>query len=68
MVSRDIVCVAGGRMAMTEHRHDPQSGSPGRRAYFVPVAWIVALLACYWVMVDWQTVPVLISEALAAIH
>jgi hypothetical protein len=55
-------------MAMTERRHDPQSGSPGRRAFLVPVAWIVALLACYWVLVDWQSVPVLISEALAAIH
>ena len=53
---------------MTERRHDAQFGSPGRRAFLVPVAWIVALLASYWVLVDWQSVPVLISDALAAIH
>jgi hypothetical protein len=55
-------------MTMTVRRHDTQFGSPGRRAFLVPVAWIVALLACYWVLVDWQTVPVLISEAFAAIR
>jgi hypothetical protein len=55
-------------MAMTVRRHDTQLGSPGRRAFLVPVAWIVALLACYWVLVDWQSVPVLISEAFAAIR
>jgi hypothetical protein len=31
----------------------------------VPVAWIVVLLAGYWVLVDWQSVPALISGALA---
>ncbi len=53
---------------MTAHRHDGPAGSPNRRAFFVPVAWIVALLASYWLLADWQSVPVLISEALAAIH
>jgi hypothetical protein len=55
-------------MAMTTRRHDSQSGSPGRRAFLIPVAWIVGLLASYWLMVDWQTVPLLISEAFAAIR
>ncbi len=53
---------------MTGRRHEAPIGSPGRRAFFVPVAWIVALLASYWLAVDWQSVPALISEALAAIH
>ncbi|HTB42055.1 MAG TPA: hypothetical protein VK741_00420 [Acetobacteraceae bacterium] len=53
---------------MMVRKHDSNSGSPGRRAFFVPVAWIVALLASYWVLVDWQTVPMLISEAFAAIR
>ncbi len=53
---------------MAERRHDQQLGSPGRRAFVVPLAWIVALLASYWVIVDWQSLPTLISEAFAAIH
>ncbi len=53
---------------MMERRHDAPPGSPSRRAFLVPVAWIVALLACYWVIVDWQSVPVLISEAFAAMR
>ncbi len=53
---------------MTGRRHDAQLGSPGRRAFFVPVAWIVALLASYWLLVDWQSVPALFSAAVAAIR
>jgi hypothetical protein len=53
---------------MTGRRHDQQNGAPGRHAFLVPVAWIVGLLASYWLMVDWQTVPELISEAFAAIR
>ena len=53
---------------MTERRHETQSGSPGRRAFLVPVAWIVALLASYWLLMDWQSVPALMSEALAAMR
>lgn len=53
---------------MTGRRNDAHLSSPGRRAYFVPVAWIVALLGCYWLMVDWRSVPALFSAALAAIR
>lgn len=53
---------------MTSHRRDAHFGSPGRRAFFVPVAWIAVLLVSYWLMVDWQSVPELISEAFAAIR
>ena len=53
---------------MTERRHDQPPGSPGRHAFVLPLAWIVALLASYWVIADWQSVPTLISEAVAAIH
>lgn len=53
---------------MTQRRHEVQSGSPGRRAFLVPMAWIIGLLASYWLLVDWQSVPMLVSEAFAAIH
>lgn len=53
---------------MAARKLDGPSGYPGRRAYLGPLAWIVALLASYWLLVDWQSVPTLISEALAAIH
>jgi hypothetical protein len=53
---------------MTERRHDTHSGSPGRRAFLVPVAWIIGLLASYWLLVDWQSVPVLVSAAFAAMR
>jgi len=53
---------------MTERKQNGSLGSPGKRAFFVPVAWIVALLASYWVIVDWQAVPAMFSQALARIH
>ena len=53
---------------MAEVRKDSHSGSQGGRAFFVPVLWIAALLASYWVLADWQTLPRLISGTLAAIH
>jgi hypothetical protein len=55
-------------MVMMGRKHDQQNGSPGRHAFLVPVAWIVGLLASYWLVADWQSVPVLLSEALAAIR
>lgn len=54
-------------MRMAEHRHGLRLGSPGGRAFFVPVAWIAALLISYWLAVDWQSVPAMISAAVAAI-
>lgn len=53
---------------MTGRRQDAQLGSAGRRAFLVPVAWIAALLASYWLVVDWQSVPALISATFAAIR
>ena len=40
----------------------------GARAFAYPVFGIVLLLACYWVLADWERVPALISGALAAVH
>jgi hypothetical protein len=34
----------------------------------VPVAWICALLGAYWVLVDWHSVPALVSAAFAAMR
>lgn len=38
------------------------------RAFAVSVGWILALLACYWLISDWQAVPRLIDSALATIR
>jgi len=35
----------------------------GSRVYTVPLFGIVALLACYWVLADWQQLPAIISSA-----
>jgi len=51
---------------MTSLKRDAQPASLFR-AFLVPVVWIVALVASYWVLADWQTLPGLISNALAAI-
>ncbi len=40
----------------------------GTRAYTVPLFGIVVLLACYWLIADWQRVPVIIGTVLHAIH
>ena len=40
----------------------------GSRAYTVPLFGIVVLLACYWVLADWQQVPAFISSTLSALH
>lgn len=48
------------------NRHASRS-SLGLRTFLVPVAWIVALLASYLLLADWQTVPALVSSAIAAI-
>ncbi len=53
---------------MTLRRHDLQPGSRSPRAFFVPVAWIVALLASYWLLVDWHSVPALVSATFAAMQ
>jgi hypothetical protein len=40
----------------------------GTRAYALPLFGIVVLLACYWLLADWQRVPMIIGAALDAIH
>ena len=39
----------------------------GYRGFAAPVAWIVLLLVCYWVISEWNTLPTLINSALATI-
>ncbi len=38
------------------------------RAFMVSVGWILALLACYWLISDWQAVPRLFTTALGKIY
>lgn len=53
---------------MAVPRKDDPTGGYSSRAYFVPVLWILALVAVYYVLADWQAVPGLIASTLAAIH
>lgn len=52
---------------MRNVKHDASRSSLGFRAFLAPVAWIVALIASYWLLADWQTLPGLVSSAIAAI-
>jgi ABC-type nitrate/sulfonate/bicarbonate transport system permease component len=40
----------------------------GSRAYTVPLFGIVALLALYWLLTDWQQVPAILRSALDAVN
>ncbi|HEX3575665.1 MAG TPA: hypothetical protein VHU42_13770 [Rhodopila sp.] len=49
---------------MTMSRREMRGG----RVYAIPLFGIIVLLACYWLLADWQRVPAMINTALAAIH
>lgn len=53
--------------AMTSPRRDRNRSRPGARTYLAPLAWIAALMASYWVLADWQSLPELIANTIAAI-
>ena len=40
----------------------------GVKAFAFPLFGIVLLLACYWILADWQDMPTLLSDALATVH
>ena len=40
----------------------------GNHGYAAPVAGIVLLLVCYWLISDWNSLPALISSAIATIR
>jgi hypothetical protein len=40
----------------------------GGRAFAVPLFGIVALLAFYWLLADWQQVPIIVGSALSLVH
>jgi len=40
----------------------------GSRVYTAPLFGIIVLLACYWLLTDWQRVSTLIASALDAVH
>jgi hypothetical protein len=52
---------------MAVRKHESDADFPSLRAFFVPLGWILALLASYWLITDWQSVPALISATFAAI-
>jgi len=40
----------------------------GGRAFAFPLFGIVLLLACYWVLAEWQEMPTIINDALASLR
>jgi hypothetical protein len=48
-------------------KHDEHRSGLSARAFLVPMAWIVALLAGYWVLADWQALPGLITATFTGI-
>ena len=40
----------------------------GNHGYAAPVVWIVLLLCGYWVISEWNSLPALISSAIATIR
>ena len=43
----------------------PKKDEVSGRAFAMPVVWILALLASYWLISDWQDLPQLISATFA---
>ncbi len=39
----------------------------GSHGYLGPVVWIIALMMCYWIILDWKLLPTLVSSAIATI-
>lgn len=54
-------------MMVPTHKDD-HPGILGNRAFFASVLWILVLLAAYFAVEDWQSVPSLIASTLAAIR
>lgn len=53
---------------MTNGKHkEADERKVSARAFLIPAMWIAALLASYVVLADWQTLPGVISSALASI-
>ncbi len=54
---------------MSRLRLDGSDG-PGKsgphHAYYGPVAWIVILLGCWFVIAEWQVLPALVNDTMAA--
>jgi hypothetical protein len=40
----------------------------GGRAFAAPLIGIIFLLACYWVLADWQSMPSMVNSALASMR
>jgi hypothetical protein len=49
-------------------RRFDQSGYDARRSTLSVVAWIVILLAGYWVATDWQSLPQLVTTVMTRLH
>jgi hypothetical protein len=40
----------------------------GPRVFALPLFGIALLLACYWLLAEWQDMPAMISGALTSVH
>lgn len=62
-----LVRTNGDVMMALAHKDDHQ-GILSNRALVTSVLWILALLAAYFLLTDWHSVPSLIASTLAAIR
>jgi hypothetical protein len=53
---------------MVERSRMSHGQAPGRSNFFAPVLWIAALIGSYFIIAEWQTLPHLVSSALALMH
>jgi hypothetical protein len=53
---------------VTAGRRPSDASSDSRRAIFSVVAWIAVLLAGYWLVAEWQSLPVLASSLLTSVR
>ena len=52
---------------MAQSNGDRSKRDPGARVFVIPLLWIAALLVGYWLLADWNTLPMMIGGALAEI-
>ncbi|MDQ2763431.1 MAG: hypothetical protein M3Y22_08040 [Pseudomonadota bacterium] len=55
-------------VALEDDMPVPRNETPGAKVFAFPLLGIALLLTCYWVLTDWQHLPMLISSALSSVY
>jgi hypothetical protein len=40
----------------------------GGKGFAAPLVGIIVLIACYWILAEWQALPAMIGATLSAMH